>query len=127
MDPTEGRLGPAEMMANEHQNVTAANQPTTSQNGIREGEGGEEKIKAEEEEQEPVLPTLTREQFMDASLDVIIRRNAAAAELEYLERQALTGLESGETLKAQSDQLRARLEALLSEQLRLASYNQRRH
>ncbi|KAJ5533533.1 hypothetical protein N7494_010085 [Penicillium frequentans] len=113
-------------MTNEQQNVTAANQPMTSQNGLREGEGGEQKNKAEEEAQEPVLPTMTREQFMDASLDVIIRRNAAAAELEYLERQALTGLESEETLKSKSDQLRARLEALLSEQLRLASYNERR-
>lgn len=69
---------------------------------------------------------MTREQFMDASLDVIIRRNAAAAELEYLEHQVLTGLESEETLKSKSDQLRVRLEALLSEQLRLASYNERR-
>lgn len=40
-------------MTNEQQNVTAANQPMTSQNGLREGEGGEEKNKAEEEAQEP--------------------------------------------------------------------------
>ncbi|KAJ6016817.1 hypothetical protein N7451_000196 [Penicillium sp. IBT 35674x] len=126
MDPTEDKSGSAEKMTHEQQNVTAANQPITGSNRMRGGEGGDQKSQAEEEKQEPALPTLTREQFLDASLDVLIWRNAAAAELEYLERRVLTGLESGESLKTKSDQLKARLEALLSEQLRLASYNERR-
>jgi len=70
---------------------------------------------------------MTRQQYLDASLDVMIRRNAAAAELESLERRVLAGVEFEETLKLNSGQLRARLEALLSEQMRLANYNQRRH
>lgn len=70
---------------------------------------------------------MTRQQYLDASLDVMIRRNAAAAELENLERRVLAGVESEETLNLNSGQLRARLEALLSEQMRLAKYNQRRH
>lgn len=69
---------------------------------------------------------MTHQQFLDASLDILIRRNTAAAEFEYLQHRLLAGLESEETLKPKSDQLQARLEALISEQMRLANYNKRR-
>ncbi|KAJ6088372.1 hypothetical protein N7486_009633 [Penicillium sp. IBT 16267x] len=121
MNPAEEQSGAAEEMTNKQQKVTPTSQPMNDAHEMRKGE---EKPTEEGTKQEPVL-TMTPQEFMEASLDIIRRRNAAAAELGYLERQALAGLESDETLKSKSELLKARLEALISEQLRLRDYNRR--